>query len=286
MIDWSAKNEIVALLDEKLVTWMLFTDKTIAYMLNTTKAVAFDKTGNQLAIGMRYKDQAVIQLWNTSRLDKRYLVHTHYLKRNATLWYDEVISLTWDSKHLLFCGTNQGKIFIFDTIKRIVTHVIPDEHAPRPIIEVRFNSKYQYFASCDGSYLILWYWDGINLTAHSCTKKRNKITFDFHPWNPNKIVVAECEPPRLAIMDIPSRTATAAHRHIRGSNANVSINSVSFNRTTGELVVSIWNKATKVSELLVLGGIDWVVDILRGHEKKVAFMLWSPNGKILGKIYI
>lgn len=102
MIDWSVKNEIVALLDEKLVTWTLFTDKTIAYMLNSSRAVAFNSTGNKLAIAMRVDRLPVIQLWDTSRTDKRYLSYTQYLKKVVPLWYDEAISLVWDNKDLVF----------------------------------------------------------------------------------------------------------------------------------------------------------------------------------------
>lgn len=265
---------------------MLFTDKTIAYLLSSARAVAFDKTGNQLAIAMRVNDQAVIQLWDTSRIEKRYLSHTEYLKKCAQLWFDEAVSLVWDKKSLVFCGTSHGKIFIFDTVQRQILKVFAEEHSLRSVLEVQFNSKFQYFASCDGAYLVIWYWDGITLQPHSRSDRKNRLSFAFHPWNPNKMAIAECEPPKISIMDIPSRLATCTYREnhkIRGKQN--SIQAITFNKVTGELVVSIWNRSQEKSEVLVLGALDRVVDVLAGHERKVNFMIWSPNGKILGRYW-
>lgn len=64
------------------------------------------------------------------------------------------------------------------------------------------------------------------------------------------------------------------------------IHKITFNKITAELVVSVEYRDTHECELLVLGAMDRVVDVLSGHEKVVLNMIWSPNGNILGECSI
>lgn len=102
MIDWSAKNEIAAILTNKLVIWQLFTEKTIAYLMNEAKAVVYDSTGNYLALASKCPDGAVIQIWDTSVQDKRFRLHTQNINENVTLWGDGISCMAWNSGMKIF----------------------------------------------------------------------------------------------------------------------------------------------------------------------------------------
>jgi cell division cycle 20, cofactor of APC complex len=94
---------------------------------------------------------------------------------------------------------------------------------------------------------------------------------------------------------------------------NCFISALSFNKLTAELVVSYNYKressffflslllfllcmqsltayyglsyyTDKLNEILVLGSMDRVVDLLKSHEDIVYYMLWSPDGKKLATV--
>lgn len=102
MIDWSAKNEIVAILTNKLVIWQLFTEKTIAYLMNETKAVVYDSTGNYLALATICQADAVIHIWDTSVQDKRFRLHTEHINESSELKDDEVSCMAWNAGMKIF----------------------------------------------------------------------------------------------------------------------------------------------------------------------------------------
>lgn len=97
LIDWSCKNEIAAILTNKLVIWQLFTEKTIAYLMNETKAVVYDSTGNYLALATRCNGETVIHIWDTSIQDKRFKLHGERMNAHPELVHDEVSCMAWNS---------------------------------------------------------------------------------------------------------------------------------------------------------------------------------------------
>lgn len=64
------------------------------------------------------------------------------------------------------------------------------------------------------------------------------------------------------------------------------IHKITFNKLTAELAMSVEYKNPRKYEILILGAMDRVVDILTGHEANVQHMIWSPNGQILGKKFV
>lgn len=102
MIDWSERNEIVAVLNTKMVMWTLFAEKTTAYMLIGVRAIAFDATGNNLALAVTLNLTPVVQVWDTSQFEKRFLVYTEELHCTPQLEKSMVTALCWDNKSNIF----------------------------------------------------------------------------------------------------------------------------------------------------------------------------------------
>lgn len=153
------------------------------------------------------------------------------------------------------------------------------------VVEIKFSAKYQYLATLDDSYtLCIWYWDGMTLESKFVTTKESEVRFEWHPWKVNELVVAETLPAKLSVIDVSTRKVIASYTKLLNIE-KVCITAISFNKLTAELLVSLWYKVTKKSEILVLSSMDRVVDVLEAHDRMVFYLIWSPNGKILGKCY-
>jgi len=68
-----------------------------------------------------------------------------------------------------------------------------------------------------------------------------------------------------------------------------SIDGISFNKVSGEMVVACTLKnaidGCDAYEVLVLASLNRVVDILKHHDDLIRVLLWSPDGKRLGILY-
>lgn len=128
----------------------------------------------------------------------------------------------------------------------------------------------------------IWYCDGIHLEPKYCFKRDSAIYFDFHPWNTHEMVIAAENPPELFIFNIATLKVVAFYKQYAG-NCNVSIHEVSFSKMTAELLVCLWYNQEEKNKILVLSAMDQVVDVLEAHDDSVHNIVWSPDGKVLGK---
>lgn len=302
MIDWSAKNEIVAILTNKLVIWQLFTEKTIAYLMNETKAVVYDSTGNYLALATKCSSDSVIHIWDTSVQDKRFRLHTEQINEYPELVNDEVSCMVWNAgmkifwwvyqrfyckyqeilyKHL-FSGTFGGTIFVFDFVDRKIKSIKKAIH-DGSLVSVKFSIHYRYLASCDNHHTLrIWYCEGAHLEPKYLMKRSSPIYFDFHPWKVHEMVIAAEKPAEISIFNIATQETVALYKQYAGIY-NVRIHEVSFSKLTAELLVCLWYNEEEKNKMLVLSAMDQVVDVLEAHEEAVHNVVWSPDGKVLGK---
>ncbi|XP_063707632.1 protein cortex [Culicoides brevitarsis] len=281
LIDWSAKNEIAAILTNKLVIWQLFTEKTIAYLMNDTKAVVYDSSGDFLALATRCNGDAVIHIWDTSIQDKRFRIHNEQLSAYPELVDDEVSCMAWNASMKIFCGTDNGSLFVFDFNDNKIKSIQKGIH-PGHLVSLKFSHQYRYLASCDDSHMIrIWYCEGIHLQPKYCLKRHAPIYFDFHPWKVHEMVIGVEKPAELFIFNIATQEIVALYKQYAGCY-NVRIHEVSFSKVTAELLLCLWYREEEKNKILVLSAMDQVVDVLEAHEDPVHNVVWSPDGKVLG----
>ncbi|EDS37152.1 retina aberrant in pattern [Culex quinquefasciatus] len=95
----------------------------------------------------------------------------------------------------------------------------------------------EYLASSDESgHLYIWAWNNCQLSPLTVwITVQDVALFDWHPWREDEIIIADLEPVTIALFHVPSRNVLAFHRR---RNADCMITAVSFNKVSGELVVS------------------------------------------------
>lgn len=130
--------------------------------------------------------------------------------------------------------------------------------------------------------LRIWYCEGIHLEPKHIIRRTSPIYFDFHPWKVNEMVIAAEKPPEISIFNIATQETVALYKQFAGL-CNARIHEISFSKITAELLVCLWYKEQQKNKILVLSAMDQVVDVLEAHEETVHNVVWSPDGKVLGK---
>lgn len=179
-------------------------------------------------------------------------------------------------------GTLGGSIFVFDYADRKIKSIKKEVHSGS-LVSIKFSFQYRYLASCDDDGMIrIWYCDGIHLELKNVIKRNSSIYFDFHPWKTHEIVIGVEKPAEIFIFNIATREVVAVYKQYFGFY-NTRIHELSFSKLTAELLVCLWFKDEEKSKILVLSAMDQVVDVLESHDDPVHNVIWSPDGKVLGK---
>ncbi|XP_055533042.1 protein cortex isoform X1 [Wyeomyia smithii] len=279
IIDWSAKGQIAAIFSKKLVIWTPNTEETIAYCALHTTGIAFNPTGDTLAMATFSLSRPVLRL--ISRFHPNLKANVSKLKIFEYIDCD-ISCLTWDcTGQFIACGLGNGQIAIVRAkdFAHMNRHTVHDRHSARVLV-IRFSQTSKYLASSDESgYLYIWSWNNYQLSMLTVwVSSDDAVLFDWHPWREEEIIIADTEPVTIALFHVPSRKVLSFHRR---PNVDCFITALAFNKVSGELVVSYSYPGGKLPDIVVLASMDRVVDVMENHEDLVGHLLWSPDGKQL-----
>ncbi|XP_055627026.1 protein cortex isoform X2 [Toxorhynchites rutilus septentrionalis] len=279
IIDWSAKGQIAAIFSKKLVIWTPNTEVTIAYCALHTTAVAFNPTGEMLAMATFSLSRPVLRLLSCFQPNTK----ANISKMRIFSYLDSDIScLAWDcTGQYLACGLGNGQIVIVRLADFKHMNQDNENHMHRSrLVVLKFSHASKYLASSDETgHLYIWSWTNCQLSALTVWISSEDVAlFDWHPWREEEIIIADTEPVTIALFHVPSRKVLSFHRR---RNVDCVITALAFNKVSGELVVSYSYPGGKTPDMLVLASMDRVVDVMENHADVVAHLFWSPDGKQL-----
>lgn len=281
IIDWSAKGQIAAVFSKKLVIWTPNTEVTIAYCALFTTAIAFNPSGETLAMASFSSSRPSLRLISGFHPNAK----ANVSKVNIFTYLDSEIScLSWDSTGgYVACGLGNGQI-VFVRISDF-QQINKGDNEPRTthscrVVALKFSLTSKYLASSDESgQLYIWSWANCQLSPLTVWISNEGVAiFDWHPWREEEIIIADTEPVTIALFHVPSRKVLSYHCR---RNIDCIITALAFNKVSGELVVSYSYPSGKPPDMLVLASMDRVVDVMENHEDVVAHLFWSPDGKQL-----
>uniref|UniRef100_A0A1Q3EVD3 Putative anaphase promoting complex cdc20 cdh1 and ama1 subunit n=1 Tax=Culex tarsalis TaxID=7177 RepID=A0A1Q3EVD3_CULTA len=279
IIDWSAKGQIAAIFSKKLVIWTPNTEVTTGFCALNTTAVAFNPAGDVLVVAKFTISCPVLRLMENFYPNAK----ANVFKMKIFHYLDSDIScLAWDcTGQYLACGLGNGQIIIVRVadFEHLNQNDETRTHNSR-ISALKFSPGSKYLASSDESgHLYIWAWNNCQLSPLTVwITVQDVALFDWHPWREDEIIIADLEPVTIALFHVPSRNVLAFHRR---RNADCMITAVSFNKVSGELVVSFSYPNGKAPDMLVLASMDRVVDVMVSHEDVVGHLFWSPDGRQL-----
>ncbi|XP_058118960.1 protein cortex-like [Anopheles coustani] len=283
IIDWSSGGQIAAIFNKKLVIWEPNTDVTIGLGFQHATAIAFNPTGDRLAIAMYFMDRAILDILEvrSEQFGKHGVVKI--VEGSEVL----LTCLTWDgSGRYVVCGFACGMLSVVDvqtgsgdgTNHRSVEY--PAHNSL--ILMIKFSCGFKYLATGDlDGEVYIWSWSAGQLAVikHMIA---SFVFFDWHPWREDEIVIADSEPVLISLHHVPSRQVVSYYRR---EEPDCIVTALSFNKVSGELVVCFtYADDDKQPEIVVLASLDRVVDVLRNHEESIVHLLWSPDGKQLASI--
>lgn len=131
---------------------------------------------------------------------------------------------------------------------------------------------------------ILTIWNYHVLTAHIVyeNSESGPVFIDWHPFTDSELIVGEYRTASLYLINVPCKEIVSYYRR---TDKHSHIHALSFNKVSGELIVSYtirYNKTDLDShEILVLASMNRVVDVLMNHSSPVRCTMWGPKGNIL-----
>lgn len=280
VIDWSARGQITASFGKDLVMWTPNTSKTVVYQIKDTKAIAYNPKGDVLATGCERYGFPIVEFWDVSECNVlRNTGRFIFVPSNR-----DIRCIEWHpSGDSLFCGTSTGHIYVCcsTTFKRIEEL----QESAAGIHDLKFSPKREYLAASDVSGgIFVWCWNSHDLHVDYVLSKWNKAILAWHPWNGEDLIIAQQMPAAVTILHVPSKEVVGFYE--REDNI-CSINALSFNRLSAELLVSYSIRDADgcfSSEILVMASLDRIVDVLRVKDDCVKFLLWSPNSMELATV--
>ncbi|XP_059218845.1 protein cortex isoform X2 [Stomoxys calcitrans] len=274
LVDWSSRGQIALSFGHDVIIWQSKVDITMAFNIKCPRSLAYSPSGEFLAIGCKSVGFPALELWDVSCTDDFSVVSGKIFHKK----YGDVLCIEWTvSGKQIVSGTRYGTMYILsvpelNTLKKIRKHHLP-------ITIIRFSPNMRYLAAGDAEgNIVVYNWS--MCTPYLFVKSRRKLSvvFDWHPWTGVDLAISEDVPASIVLLHVPSKRIVAYYQQ---NNKKFSINSISFSKVTGELLVSTSVRDGGVCndfKVLVMSSLDRIVDILRVTDGGARFLTWSPDG--------
>uniref|UniRef100_A0A1I8Q0Z1 WD repeat-containing protein 55 homolog n=2 Tax=Stomoxys calcitrans TaxID=35570 RepID=A0A1I8Q0Z1_STOCA len=184
----------------------------MAFNIKCPRSLAYSPSGEFLAIGCKSVGFPALELWDVSCTDDFSVVSGKIFHKK----YGDVLCIEWTVSEL-------------NTLKKIRKHHLP-------ITIIRFSPNMRYLAAGDAEgNIVVYNWS--MCTPYLFVKSRRKLSvvFDWHPWTGVDLAISEDVPASIVLLHVPSKRIVAYYQQ---NNKKFSINSISFSKVTGELLVS------------------------------------------------
>ncbi|KAL9908407.1 cdc20/fizzy protein cortex isoform 1-T1 [Glossina fuscipes fuscipes] len=273
MIDWSVNGQIAVLFGHDVMIWKSKEDITMVFNVRYPSALAYSPNGEYLAISCKTGEHPVVELWDVQ--SPSFSVQSGQIFEQK---YNHILALAWDrpGTHLV-CGSHFGTIFVLSAPNMNIIMKFHKHYLPITII--RFSPNRRYMASGDEEgNLVVYNWGSCSVHLYIYSRRGLRVVFDWHPWTDSDLVISEKVPASIILLHVPSKKIVGYYQQ---ADRRTIINSISFSKLTGELLVSISNRIGNVNynhKILVMASLDRVVDVIAFAHGNARFLVWSPDG--------
>uniref|UniRef100_A0A1A9WDY9 Uncharacterized protein n=1 Tax=Glossina brevipalpis TaxID=37001 RepID=A0A1A9WDY9_9MUSC len=241
-IDWSINGQIAVLFGHDVMIWKSKEDATMVFTLRNPSALAYSPNGEYLALSCKTRQRPVVELWEVQS--------PNFSVQNAQIFEQKhchIHVVAWSlTGTQLVCGSHSGTIFVLsvphmDIVLKVQKHYLP-------VTIIRFSPNRRYMASGDEEgNLVVYNWDSCNVHLYVYSRRGLRSVFDWHPWTGSNLVIAEKVPASIILLHVPSKKIMGYYQQ---TDKRIAINSISFSKLTGELLVSISSKSKYLSNLI------------------------------------
>ncbi|XP_075160539.1 cdc20/fizzy protein cortex isoform X1 [Haematobia irritans] len=274
LVDWSSEGQIALSFGHDIIIWQSKVDITMAFNIKCPRSLAYSPSGSFLAIGCKSVGYPTLELWDVSCTDDFCVANGKIFQ----MLYGDILCIEWTlSEKQIVCGTQHGTMYVLsipelNTLKKIRKHQLP-------ITIMRFSPTMRYLATGDSEgNIVIYDWSVCKAYFYVKSRRKLSVVFDWHPWTGVDLAISEDVPASIVILHVPSKKIVAYYQQ----NGNeFSINSISFSKITGELLVSTSIRDGGICsdyKVLVMSSLDRIVDILRIPDGGARFLTWSPDG--------
>ncbi|XP_061391211.1 protein cortex [Musca vetustissima] len=274
LVDWSTKGQIALSFGQDVIIWQSKDDITMAFNIQCPRSLAYSPSGEFLAIGCKCISFPALELWDVARTDDFSIL----CGKVFPIKYGDVLCIEWNTTGTqLVCGTRFGTVYVLSvpeltTIKKLQKHQLP-------ITIIRFSPTMRYLATGDAEgNIVIYNWNMCTECLSMKSRRKLNVVFDWHPWTGVDLAISEDVPASIVLLHVPSKKIVAYYQQ---NGKKFAINSISFSKITGELLVSTSSQDGALCndyKVLVMSSLDRIVDILRIPDGGARFLTWSPDG--------
>ncbi|KAH8411925.1 hypothetical protein KR222_002516, partial [Zaprionus bogoriensis] len=274
LMDWSITGQMAVSFGEDVIIWHNRDETTMVFSVKHPRALKYSPDGKFLAIGCMDSGFPVLELWKLQHAKDFLVSDGKYFRRSV----QSVCCIAWsnDSREIV-CGMENGLLMVLGMPSVCKLHRI-QKHKNK-ITCIRFSANDLYMASADMKGNVIVFSLMQYRVMHRLLAKAGNVILDWHPWTGVDLAICEKYPPSICIFNVPREDIVAYYQRF---DKKILINSISFNRLTGELLVNIYKPEdgddNSCCEILVLASFNRIVDILGNRERGSVFMMWSPDG--------
>ncbi|KAF5300205.1 hypothetical protein FQA39_LY11239 [Lamprigera yunnana] len=194
--------------------------------------------------------------------------------------YCNVTAMEWSSKSdLLITGCSYGHLSVFNSKLKLIR----DRQAHDGTITQILLSCFECYiaTTAEDKNVRLWFWpelrENFQVTYHTLVRG-----IAWHPWkDPILAVGGGLGEGSLCIWNATNHKQLGYRSHT--VNKALSVDSITWNPLTGELVVSYWLDIAK-SIIVVLSNLTTEVDEIEWHTGRVICLLWGDEGSMLATV--
>lgn len=97
--------------------------------------------------------------------------------------YGNILSIEWSkSGKEIVCGTQKGTLFVLTVPELKILHKIEKHHLPVTIVKFSPTMRFLACGDTEGN-ISIYNCDSYNLYCDVKSHRKQKISFDWHPWN-------------------------------------------------------------------------------------------------------
>ncbi|KAK4876023.1 hypothetical protein RN001_012445 [Aquatica leii] len=191
-----------------------------------------------------------------------------------------VTAMRWTKRNTLITGCNHGNLMVFNSYFKLINQIYKAHGGI--IIHISLSCNNTYLATTgDDNHVRIWRWPNL--------KEHFQITYEtpvkgvaWHPWKPSYLAVGGGYGNGSLTLWNATNYTRLGYR-APSDNGAISVDSLTWNPLTGELVVSYWleKNGIELNSIVVLSNLTTEVDAIEWHNGRVLYLLWGNDGATL-----
>ncbi|XP_071052337.1 protein cortex-like isoform X2 [Onthophagus taurus] len=284
LCDWNQYNVMAGIYKRRtLVYWIPQTTEcysvescSVDIDCRLTRRVKFNLTGNLLAIAKK-NGGFFLSITNNKYMDAEIIDIKEVTPTNV------ITSFEWSKKDVLYAGCSDGKIFEYHitNLSLKVTQVyIPNVKEKKRILSIKLSCKENYLATSSmDKYFTVFSMDYFNVLLRAKLPLPIKC-LAWHPWRECLIATqSDRQNGTLKLWNICNPKDTIEHK-LDETNSKC-IDYLTFNKLSGELVMSYYNTTNQICYIKVLSSFHKSTEHIEWNVGRIPVLFWSGDNKVL-----